>query len=142
MRKIEGLDCILLVDDDSATNFIHKRTIDKAKLDCRVEICESAQQGLDFLTCSGKYTYNTFYPQAGIIFLDINMPGMSGWDFLKKYAALEKKTQNKVVISMLTTSLNPADEKKASTFPEIKAFFNKPLTIGTLNDLIVRHFEC
>ena len=91
MIKREGLYCILLIDDDDATNFIHEMVIKMADIDTHIEICTSARKALDYLTCKGEYSANTSYPQPGIIFLDINMPGMSGWDFLKEYDSLPEE---------------------------------------------------
>ena len=85
MRKVAGLDCIMLIDDSKATNFVHKKTIEQAGIDCHVEICLSMQEGIDYLTGSGKYAKKGPYAQPGIIFLDIHMPDYTGWDFLDAY---------------------------------------------------------
>ena len=71
-----------------------------------------------------------------IIFLDINMPRMDGFGFLK--AATETLGNNfaDAVVVMLTTSLDPTDRKKAESFEAVKAFLNKPLTEETLQDIV------
>ena len=140
MIKREGLYCILLIDDDDATNFIHETIIKMADVDTHIEICNSARMALDYLSNKGEYAANTDYPQPGIIFLDINMPGLSGWDFLKEYDNLPSEQKAKVVVSMLTTSLNPDDQQKGNNDPNVERFLIKPLTVEKLTAIIDDNF--
>lgn len=131
------LNCILLVDDDDATNYIHKRAI--MALDCTQEIItkSNGQEALDFL----KSTVNGKYPQPELIFLDINMPLMDGWEFLENYGQLDASQKSEIVIVMLTTSLNPDDHNKAMQISSISDFKPKPLTTKMLQDILSEHFN-
>jgi CheY-like chemotaxis protein len=140
MIKREGLNCILLIDDDDATNFIHETIIKMADVDTHIEVCNSARKALDYLSNKGEYSANTGYPQPGIIFLDINMPGLSGWDFLAEYDTLPEDQKAKVVVSMLTTSLNPDDQQKGNNDPNVERFLIKPLTVEKLSGIIDDNF--
>ena len=64
-----------------------------------------------------------------VIFLDINMPRMNGFEFLE--AAIDELGEafTHVVIVMLTTSLDPADRARAEQFSVVRDFINKPLTV-------------
>lgn len=124
-EKIEKLDCVLLIDDDDATNFYHTIILEEEFIGAHIQSVRSAKEGLDFLLCKGEYAD---YPQPGIIFLDINMPGMTGWDFLAEYDRLSEDILDRSVVIMLTTSQNPDDKEKAAEFPSVKEFVNKPLT--------------
>lgn len=141
MRKYENLDCILLVDDDSSTNFINERIIRSANIETHVQVCESGQEALDYLNCEGEFSDNLEYPQPGIIFLDINMPGMNGWEFLEHYEELPGDRKAKVVVAMLTTSANPDDKDNAQNKESVKSFFMKPLTVDYLYELINQYFS-
>lgn len=68
------------------------------------------------------------------------MPGMNGFDFLEEYKKLDAKLKSKVVIVMLTNSLNPDDQKRALASKEVSEFQNKPLSIKTLQDIIMKYF--
>ena len=67
-------------------------------------------------------------PSLILILSDINMPGMSGWDFMEKYNELSKDIHDRAVVAMLTTSINPDDLHRAAKVPRVKEFISKPLT--------------
>ena len=117
------LKCILLIDDDEATNYINKMVIKRSGCAESVEVAESGREALEFLT-SGT---NGNHPQPELIFLDINMPAMNGWEFLDHYRNLEEIHKGEIIVVMLTTSLNPDDKAKAEKIEEISGFRNKPL---------------
>jgi CheY-like chemotaxis protein len=123
---------ILLIDDDDDNNFIHKIIIKEAGLQVHVESVLSAKEALDRLNSGGK---------PDLIFLDINMPVLSGWDFLNEYKYLpEEKKENNVIV-MLTSSLHIEDEKKARSYREITEYQTKPLTIPVFKQLISKYFK-
>lgn len=79
-------------------------------------------------------------PCPDLIFLDINMPAMNGWEFLARYNELEQSHKGKIVMVMLTTSLNPDDELRAYKIPEISGFESKPLTTKKLDGILEKYF--
>lgn len=115
----------MLIDDDDATNFYHTIILEEEPIEMHIKSVSSGKEGLDFLLSKGDYADS---PQPGIIFLDINMPGMNGWDFLAKYKELSKDIHDRSVVVMLSTSFNPDDREKAASIPAVKEFVNKPLT--------------
>ena len=135
------INCILLIDDDEPTNFISQMIIEEADCAAEIQIAYSGGQAIDYLTSQGTSTsgQNT-YPRPDLIFLDINMPAMNGWEFLQKYNSLEKEHKGNIVIIMLTTSLNPDDRLRSQDFPDVSGFENKPLTRVKLEALLKKHF--
>lgn len=127
---------ILLVDDDEATNFIHRMVIKQSDCAENIVIKENGIDALNYL----KSEINGKHPRPDLIFLDINMPAMDGWEFLDEYKALPKYQQANTVIVMLTTSLNPEDREKANNIPEISDFISKPLTIEKMNQVHANFF--
>ncbi|MNY19064.1 Response regulator rcp1 [compost metagenome] len=101
----------------------------------------SAKDALDYLTQSGKYEDIEPAPKAGIIFLDINMPGMNGWDFIAEYKKLDERYKARIIVVMLTTSLNPDDEQHAANVEEIATFLHKPLNKEAYAKIVDQYFE-
>ncbi len=68
------------------------------------------------------------------------MPRMDGWDFLEAYRELSEEQKSDTIVIMLTTSLNPEDEKKAEQFAEVVGFKIKPLTVEMLTEILEQYF--
>ena len=132
---IKKLKCILLIDDNPDDNFYHERVINKLNAAEKVLSKTSAKEALDFL----KEKKDVAEPPE-LILLDINMPGMDGWDFLIEYEKLDPKLKSRVVVVMLTTSQNPDDKKRAESMGVISDFKTKPLTKESLEEIIMRFF--
>ncbi|NJB70036.1 CheY-like chemotaxis protein [Saonia flava] len=130
------LKSILLIDDDKATNFVHKIVIKKADCIENVVVAENGQEALEYL----HTTQNVSPPEPNIIFLDINMPVMNGWEFLEEYEKLNTNEQGDIILIMLTTSLNPDDLKKANGFSSISGYRNKPLTVEMIDEICEEFF--
>ncbi|AEL28513.1 response regulator [Cyclobacterium sp. 1_MG-2023] len=128
--------CILLIDDDEPTNFLHKIIINDSGRAEKVVAVHSGFEALEYLEKmeGGKY------PQPELIFLDINMPAMNGWEFLEEYDQLDEGKKGKIVVVMLTTSINPDDKEKALSKGFINGFFNKPLTVEMIEKVIDENF--
>lgn len=131
------LKLILLVDDDEATNFLHKIMINDAECAEHIHVSKNGKEALAYLThaIEGKY------PQPDLIFLDINMPVMNGWEFLDEYQKLSKEQKAKMVLVMLTTSINPDDYEKSKQYPDVAGFRNKPLSTDLIKDIMHQHFN-
>ena len=115
------LKSILLVDDDADDNFFHQMVIEDMNITENIHIARNGIEALEFLNDENN-------PTPDIIFLDINMPRMNGWEFLEAYNKLEMSKKANVVVAILTTSQNPADIKKAEQFASVKCFNSKSLT--------------
>ena len=136
MKKKLG--CILLIDDDEPTNFLNKLTLEQSGCTGHVQVVQSGLEALEYLT--GKKHFKGL-PRPDLIFLDINMPAMDGWEFLGRYRELDKEKKADIIMIMLTTSLNPDDEIRTRDFPEIAGFENKPLLQSRLEQILEKFFK-
>jgi CheY-like chemotaxis protein len=128
---------IMLVDDSPDDNFFHEREIKKANPENIVITKDSGQDALEYLQTE-KVMH---HPHPDLIFLDINMPGMNGWEFLQEYGRLGKELQSRALIIMLTTSENPDDEARAKSLGFISDYITKPLTKALMDDIISKYFK-
>lgn len=128
------LHCIMLVDDNDDDNFFHAREIKKTNLGTIVVTKDSGIKALEYLKAKEE-------PHSDLIFLDINMPGMNGWEFLKEYNQLDKALQSRAIIIMLTTSDNPDDVAKANTNSFVSDYITKPLTKEIMEGINKKYFK-
>lgn len=126
----------MLIDDNKDDNFFHERVIKKNNSADVVVTKQSGMAALEYL----KNKENNESPHPDLIFLDINMPGLNGWEFLAEYDKLDKELQSKIVIVMLTTSENPDDKEKALALNVLADFRIKPISKNMLNEIIEKYF--
>ena len=126
----------MLVDDDPDDNFIHERAIKKNDVENIVVTKTTGMDALEYLK-SNKDNKN---PHPELIFLDINMPGMNGWEFLQAYSRLDEELQSRAIIIMLTTSEYPDDVARAKTWDFVSDFITKPLTKEIMKDITEKYF--
>lgn len=127
----------MLVDDDQNDNFFHERVIKKTSSSTIVIEKNTGQEALDYL--KSKNGDKALLPD--LIFLDINMPGMNGWDFLQEYDRLDKELQSRVIIIMLTSSDNEDDVARAKAWDSVSDYITKPLTEEVMTDIIKKYFD-
>lgn len=125
----------MLIDDNKVDNFFHERVIRKNNAADEVLIQESGIEALEYLK------KGTEVVQPELIFLDINMPGMDGWEFLEHYRSLDNSLQNAMIVVMLTTSENPDDKARATTQGMLADFKSKPLTKEMLDEVLEKFYR-
>ena len=117
----------LLIDDNYIDNFVTRRILEGGNFADQVIVSQSATDAISSLR-SGKI-------KPDVIFLDIRMPVMGGFEFLQEYDKLEIEGKKAIKIFMLSSSLDPTDLKKSTNNKYITQFVHKPLTQKTLDDI-------
>ena len=115
---------VLLIDDEPANNLVHKLMISRLELAGEIIVMESVQEALDYLEKG----------HPDVILLDINMPALSGWDFMDRFSALGIAGKTKVY--MVSSSVNPEDRERAIKNHLIADFIEKPLKIEHLMQML------
>ncbi len=128
---MEKLKRFLLIDDSKATNFFNKTIIEKVDCVDEVVIAENGKGALG-------YIQSEVVPE--VIFLDINMPVMNGWEFIEAYQKLDTKYKGSIIILMLGASLNDDEKKLAESISEIKEYNEKMLTKDIVCKIVSKYF--
>ncbi len=114
---------VMVIDDSETDLYIAEMVIAAAGFAEKVICMESGKQALEYL----KPLFSDPDELPQFIFLDINMPGMTGFEFLNEYRHLPENIRKKCIIMMLTTSLHENDRLQAESNEFVSKFLNKPL---------------
>jgi CheY-like chemotaxis protein len=130
---MKKLNRVLLIDDDEVTNMLNEIVIKDFNNDSEVMIASNGAEALDFLKETKKQ------PTAGlpdIIFLDINMPIMNGFEFLEELNKIGIGHNNEPSIVLLTSSQSHKDIEESKKYHQVAYYINKPLTEEKLSELL------
>ena len=116
---------VILIDDDEMFNFINVKTMEKVSFAQHVKTFDNATAALDELRIISSSNQHEF---PDIIFLDINMPEMNGWEFLDELTKFSEVLLEHCKIYMLTSSIDQNDIKKSKDYKMVNDFISKPLT--------------
>lgn len=135
MKSAKKFSSLMLIDDNEIDNLINQKMIESIDLCDNIFVHSGAKSALEYLKNVEKIKGgdNKFLPQ--IIFLDIDMPIMDGFQFLEEFGKLKDSTKDSCKIIMLTSSLDPKDMVKSKTSKYIYQYLNKPLTHKDLKEL-------
>lgn len=125
---------VMLIDDNEIDNLINQKMIEASNLAEHVFTHTGARGAIEFLKNIQQLS-GSFLPE--IIFLDIDMPLMDGFQFLEEFEKLSDNVKNNCGVVMLTSSINPQDLNKAKKSAYVKKYINKPLSAEVLESLVV-----
>jgi CheY-like chemotaxis protein len=125
----------MLIDDNELDNFINQKIIESSLFAEKVYVNTGGASALEFLKnlLVTEDLLNVLIPD--IIFIDINMPLMDGFQFIDEYIKLPESLKNKTKLVILTTSINPQDRNMASRYGNKVNFINKPLNEESLANI-------
>ncbi|WP_346881956.1 response regulator [uncultured Algibacter sp.] len=123
---------MLLIDDDKFVNFYNKKILKKHNPSNTITSVNSGAKALKHL----QDAMDGLVEKPSIIFLDINMPAMNGWEFIEAYNKINPEFTFDIKIVMLTTSSNPEDQERAIKSSLIDDFINKPLSLKILHNTL------
>ncbi|MFV8325469.1 response regulator [Flavobacterium sp. ZS1P14] len=131
------LDQILCVDDDPITLMLCKKVITKASFSNEIITSQNGEEALDYFNklkqINADAESKSNHPQ--LIFLDLNMPVMGGWEFLDIFTTSEYSEFNTIKVVVLSSTIDPEDLEKAKSYTMVIDFLSKPITTSMLEYL-------
>lgn len=119
-KPLAPIETVLLVDDDTFFHVACRRLMQRSGLVKTLIAFPMAEDALEFLAREDR-------PRIDVLFLDINMPKMNGFEFLEEATARFGKDFCSMIVVMLTSSLDPRDIERANASCAVDEFVNKPL---------------
>ncbi|WP_438710676.1 response regulator [Aquimarina muelleri] len=134
MRKKIGLTCI--IDDDTMYVNLVKKIVEAKSLCKNLMVFQNGKEALTYfeaiLTNLNKKTI------PDIIFLDLNMPVMDGWEFLENFTKIKNKLEKKIILYIVSSSINPVDIERAKSINTVKDYLVKPVTLKELESIFLK----
>jgi CheY-like chemotaxis protein len=127
---VKSFDLVYVVEDDAITAKIMAVHLQQHLAFGEVQCYPNGLPALEALQRAAAQ--RTHLPD--LILLDLTMPVMDGWEFLEALAGQAWQAQLRVCV--LTSSIQPDEQEKASAYPEVKAYFSKPVSVSLLNKLV------
>ena len=124
----------LLIDDNYIDNFVTRKILESGNFVENIVIRQSPDEAIESL--------RTGAVKPDVIFLDIRMPMMSGFQFLEEYDKLEIENKEDIKMYMLSSSLDPTDMKKSLMNKYISNYIHKPITHKAIEDLFAHDLSC
>ena len=111
-----------IIDDDNIFTYGFNKLIQRNGLFSRILRFMHGQEAIDFLSSPAN---SASLPD--VIFVDINMPVMNGWDFLKNYEEIESHLGKKIAVYMMSSSVDIRDIERAKNNPMLTDYLLKPI---------------
>ena len=134
---MDTLSHIVLVDDNETTSFLNNRLLSRLAVARQVSTFSKADEAFDYVWKNGAASDAD--ETADLIFVDLKMPGVSGFDFIERYSKLPAALQERTVVAVLTTSMHSADTARVAQYPNIE-YLTKPLTEEKMQRLLAKRF--
>ncbi|MBI4945234.1 MAG: response regulator [Bacteroidetes bacterium] len=127
---------VMLIDDNEIDNFINHKMLEGCNFSDRIYVHSSSKSALEFLINIEKMgeAGKPLFPK--VIFLDLNMPIMDGYQFINEFEKISNPFKDNTKVFVLTSSMNPNDFEKLKKYPRIEKYVNKPLTETLLNSIL------
>ncbi|MDH5602292.1 MAG: response regulator [Cyclobacteriaceae bacterium] len=127
--------CVMLIDDNEIDNLINQKTIEASNFAKNIYVHSSAKSAIEFLRNVEKIKDLAEQVLPDIIFLDIDMPLMDGFQFMDEFNKLSNETKSKSKVIILTSSVNPQDMNKSMNYESVMKYLTKPLTQESLGKI-------
>ncbi len=135
---MKQLNTILLIDDDETTNYLNQRLLSRMNTAHDIRVVTNGEEALEYL--EKAFSGVEGYPRPELIFVDIKMSVMDGFEFLEEYQKFDETDKSRTIMMMLTSSASFYDLEKLKQFPEVLKHYSKPLAEADVREILEEHF--
>jgi CheY-like chemotaxis protein len=119
-----SIDTLYVIDDDDTFQFLAGEVIKSTEIVNNICYFSNGAEAINFLESIKDHPEKL--PE--VIFLDLFMPVMDGWGFLREYTSLKPRLNKKIKLYILSSSIDPADMERSKAISEVTDFIIKPIT--------------
>jgi response regulator RpfG family c-di-GMP phosphodiesterase len=129
---VENTTTFIIVDDNVIDILIHKKILKAGVNNPNIIDFICAERALSYI----RSTYSKKSNDSAILLLDLNMPGMSGWEFLEYFDKLDEKIKSRIKIFIISFCIDPQSKVQANLNPNVELFISKPLNKEKISEII------
>ena len=121
----------IIIDDDKQDSDLCKLYVKHALPQVEIVVFNIPEEGLSYI----RNAFSSDIPVPSILFLDINMNTMTGWEFLDLYDSMPQEIKNQITIYIVSSSIDSRDKEKASNNKYVKGYLIKPATVAVIKQV-------
>ena len=122
-----------IIDDDLIYISLVKKIIERKNLCNKLLVFNDGKQSINYFETLLDTIDSDAIPE--IIFLDLNMPIMDGWEFIERFKKIKNKFNKNIELYVVSSSINPTDINRAKAFNEVNDYLKKPINIDALEKI-------
>jgi len=134
MKKVNSA---FIIDDDDIFIYGTRRVMQELNFCENISVFKNGQEAIDGI----KEHIKLGKELPDVILLDINMPIMNGWDFLEELAQTPNLNKNKVLLYLISSSVDPVDIDRAKKIELVTNYFIKPITPKQVKEILKEFFD-
>ena len=131
----QHIESVCIIDDDNVYINLVSKIIELKKLSEKVIVFKNGKEAIDFFSKSIENSDDFEVPQ--VIFLDLNMPIMDGWEFLEEFTKIKDKINRNIDLYVVSSSIDVRDIERAKSIDVVQDYLTKPIKLDDFEKILV-----
>lgn len=122
------IDKVCVIDDDDIYQYLLRKELKSTKIVNKILVFSDGAKAMEYLLKMKDHPEEL----PDVVFLDVNMPVMNGWQFLDEFIQLRPRLTKKIVVLIVSSSFDRQDIERAEKYSEVSDYIIKPVTRSRL----------